>query len=221
MMNQRFNVRVQMLCAVLAISGLTALAGCYTVLKHPPTAEVADGGEGQRDCYSCHGPGGGALAYDPLHTPGYDYYSDNWYGFYAYPWWWRDYWQDDIYAHGSTVGSGGQPKLWDDDDESRRRLWGRGSEFLPPSLPPIYGAPTSDLPRGVPTSSQPPPPSGGKEEGRTAKDGARTAPPTPVAPPAPPQSPPPTSERKAKDAESKPPPQKKDQDQKKDDGGGS
>ena len=90
-MNQRLNVRVQSLSVVLAISGLTALAGCYTVMKHPPTAEVADGGEGRRDCYSCHGPGGGALAYDPLHTPGFNYYPDSWYGFYAYPWWWRDY----------------------------------------------------------------------------------------------------------------------------------
>jgi len=207
-MNQRFDIRVPFLVVVLAISGLTAIAGCYTVLKHPPTAAVADGGEGQRDCYSCHGPGGGALAYDPLHSPAYDYYPDTWYGYYAYPWWWRDYWQDDIYDHGSNVGSGGQPKLWDGDDESRRRLWGRGSEFLPPPLPPINAAPIVDLPRGTPASTPPPPTDqGGQQSGRSIKEGDKPPPPNPV--------------DADKDSRSKDRRESKDSDTKKDKDGGS
>lgn len=98
---------------VVGVAVAAALAGCYTVLKHPGTSMVADGGEGERDCYSCHGPNGVAHAYDPLYSPAFDYYPDTWYGYYAYPWWWRDYWHDDLYGQG---GGGGQARDTRDDD---------------------------------------------------------------------------------------------------------
>lgn len=220
-MNQRIGIQVRMLIVVLAISGLTALAGCYTVLKHPPTAEVADSGEGQRDCYSCHGPGGAALAYDPLHAPGFDYYPDTWYGYYAYPWWWRDYWQDDIYDHGSNVGSGGRPGLWDGDNDSSRRLWGRGSAFLPPALPPINAGPTFELPRRDPASTQPPPINpDAQQPGRTIKEGV-SPPPAPAPPPAAAPPPKPVETNEDKDDGSKSRREAKESDRKQDGGGGS
>lgn len=175
------------LALVLSIAGLTVLAGCYTVLKHPPTAEVADGGEMARDCYSCHGPAGPASPYDPLHTPGFDYYPDAWYGFYAYPWWWRDYWHDDIYGYGGSPGAG---QVVAEDDE-RRYLWGRGGSYTPPSLPPIFTAPPVAAPGGPGPGAggtPPPPTESNQQEGRTMKGsgtGTGTGTGAPPPPPAP------------------------------------
>jgi hypothetical protein len=175
------------LTLVLAFAGLSVLAGCYTVLKHPRTAEVVDGGEMARDCYSCHGPAGPASPFDPLYTPGFDYYPDAWYGYYAYPWWWRDYWHDDIYGHG---GSGGG--IADIDDDGRRYLWGRGGSYSPPSLPPVYSAPGLAAPGAGPGAgsgggSAPPPAQSDQQPGRTMKNsdagtGTGTGTPPPPAP---------------------------------------
>lgn len=174
------------LALVLSVAGLTAMAGCYTVLKHPRTAEVVDGGEMARDCYSCHGPAGPASPFDPLYTPGFDYYPDAWYGFYAYPWWWRDYWHDDIYGHGGSPGG-----VAGTEDDERRHLWGRGGSYSPPSLPPVYIGPPVAAPGPGPGSgsggSTPPPAESSQQPGRTMKksgdDAGSSAPPPP--PPAP------------------------------------
>lgn len=158
---------------LLAMAAATALAGCYTVLKHPATSLVADGGEGERDCYSCHGPGGAAQPYDPLAAPTFDYYPDDWYGYYAYPWWWREYWHDDVYGHSGGGGSSSGVA----EDDSRRHLWGRGAAFVPPALPPVYDAPpASPAPTGQP-ADQPQTPATGQQPGRTMKDPPATPPP--------------------------------------------
>jgi hypothetical protein len=220
-MNQQFDSRIRILLVMLAVSAYATLAGCYTVIKHPPTAEVADGGEARTDCYSCHGPGGDALAYDPLYAPGFDYYPDSWYGYYAYPWWWREFWHDDIYDHGSNVGSGGGPALWDD-DLSRRRLWGRGPEYMPPQLPPLVGAPSAPAAPGSPAEVTQPPKSGGQQQpGRSMKNDDGDKPiPNPTPGPTPPPTPTPTPSRETKQEPSKDKPPEK-QGNRKDDGGGS
>jgi hypothetical protein len=225
-MNQRHDNRIRTLALIVGVAAYSTLAGCYTVLKHPATAEVVDGGEARRDCYSCHGPGGNALAYDPLYTPGFDYYPDSWYGFYAYPWWYREFWHDDIYDHGSNVGSGGGPGLWDD-DPARRRLWGRGSEeYMPPQLPPIIATPPVQAAPGSPAATPPPASNGGQQPGRSMKggdDGGKPIPnptPGPTPPPTPTPTPAPTPERERKDEPAKKTPPPKDRDRK-DDGSGS
>jgi hypothetical protein len=156
---------------VLATAGTAALGGCYTVLKHPPTAEVADGGENRRDCYDCHGGEGPAFAYDPMAVHGFDYLADNWYPWYAYPWWYRDYWYWDRYEHAGDnyPGYGDEEVQVPDLDEGRRHLWGRGVGYAPPSVPPLVGAPPPPGSGGGGTN-----PSGKKEEenGRTMKTGS-------------------------------------------------
>jgi len=170
------NPRRSALLGVLAIGAATALAGCYTVLRHPPTAEVAEDTGSRRDCYECHGPGGTAHLYDPLAVEGFDYFNDYWFPYYAYPWWYRDYWYSDQYDHadgGGGGGGGGGIGSTADNDDSRRHLWGRGSVYGPPSLPGLISQPS--LPQ-VPTTSQPPPtpPTPPKEEESQGQQPGRT-----------------------------------------------
>jgi hypothetical protein len=177
---------------VIAVAAATALAGCYTVLKHPPTLNLAGGADsGVGDCYQCHSTEGPAHAYDPLFAAGFDYFNDYWYPFYAYPWWYREYWYHDRYDHAGGGGGAGSDNPIPQEKDSRRRLWGRGGSFVsPPSLPPPYAAPAPGLPAGStgtppPGGSQPPQPETGQQPGRTMKD---EAPPPSTPPPPPPNS---------------------------------
>jgi hypothetical protein len=201
------NPRNSAFLLVVAISVSSALAGCYTVLKHPPTADLygdtAVGHEDRRDCFDCHSADGPAFAYDPLAAVGFDYFNDYWYPFYAYPWWYRDYWYYDRFdnAGGGSGGSGGGGGAAGTDD-SRRHLWGRGTNYGPPSLPPIYIAPSAPAaPTGPASGGAPGQPETGQQPGRTMKDGTST-PPSPS-----------SGSDKKKDAEE----DKKERDSKKDD----
>jgi hypothetical protein len=67
---------------MLLVCIAAALAGCYTVLKHPP----ADDGSEQTDfsrCSQCHESYYHFSPYEPL-------YSDVWWDYYALPWWYDE-----------------------------------------------------------------------------------------------------------------------------------
>jgi hypothetical protein len=169
LMRSTANPQRSAILVVLAVALGSALAGCYTVLKHPPTAEVLDGGEARRDCFDCHGAGGPAHAYDPMFTYGFDYLDDDWYPWYAYPWWYRDYWYWDRYEHGHDGGSGGNSgggSVAGDDDPSRRHLWGRGTVWSPPSMPAQNSGPAAPPASGT---TQPASQPNKDETGRTMK----------------------------------------------------
>jgi len=97
--------------SLLAASLLTSLltAGCYTVLKHPPSADLVDEERGtRRECYDCHD---GADAYhfqDPFSLYYYDYYSPLWYPYYARPWWYSDFWYYSAPGETRDVETGGR-----------------------------------------------------------------------------------------------------------------
>jgi hypothetical protein len=80
--------------AALAVSVLlaTALAGCYTLMRHPAPAAGAslDGGE---DCTRCHAE---QTPIDVSVYPWVEYYtySDSpWINYYGAPWWHDTYWE--------------------------------------------------------------------------------------------------------------------------------
>jgi hypothetical protein len=141
---------------VLLVAALSAAGGCYTVLKHPPSAEVADGGISQRDCFQCHSPSGPAHAYDPMFRPGFEYYSDHFFPFYSYPWWYRDYWLYDTHDYSGSSG---------DTDDSRRHLWGRGPSFSPPAPFPVGSTPGATTPPAAEAGQE----DSGQQPGRTMK----------------------------------------------------
>ncbi len=164
--------RTRTLAGVLLIASAAALGGCYTVLKHPPTAEVADGGERRRDCFDCHQDQGFAQAIDPLYAPAFDYYNDNYYPYYAYPWWYRQFWY-----YGDSGGSGGGGGSYSGGAGNRnddvRHVWGRGISTAP-TPPPVYTSPGPG-PSGPGSSSNPPggtPDTPGQQPGRTMKKGS-------------------------------------------------
>lgn len=164
---------------VAAYTLASFLGGCYTVLKHPVAEVAGPSNFASGNCYECHSDHGPASPYDPMHVPGFDYYGDALYGYYAYPWWQRDVWYEDRYGYGGWRDSLGYQIPAE--SGSRTNLWGRGS-FAPPPLPPTYTV----GPGGGPTGATPPASGGGatpddgsgQQEGRTMKH--------PQAPPPPP-----------------------------------
>lgn len=172
-----------LLALVVTTVAIAVFGGCYTVLKHPQS-DVTHTDFARRDCYDCHRTDGPAHAYDPLASPAFNYYDDALFGYYAYPWWHRNYWYSDDYGYG---GGGFRDSLGfrvPYDDGSRRHLWGRGGESPTPLMPPIFGGPSGGgtaAPGGTTNPSGTPPT---VQDGRTLKPGAAPVPPT--APPAPP-----------------------------------
>lgn len=176
--------------AVVALFiGASVLGGCYTVLKHPTTEVTGHGDFAGRNCYSCHDGSGSALDYDPMHVPAFDYYTDSWYGFYAYPWWHRDIWHEDRYGYGGWRDSlGYQVPV---DTGSRMNLWGRGTS-APPPLPPLLPG----SPGGGHGGSAPPAEGGGTttEDGKGPQKGRTMKRPVTPTPAEPPPTPPPATD---------------------------
>lgn len=166
------------LAVLFVAAGLSGVCGCYTVLKHPAAGDidVTGGGEDRRDCYDCHRADGPAHAYDPLYTPGFGYYGDSWYPYYAYPWWYRDFWYWDQYHHNTGGGGGaadGGTLPTDGRDSSRRHLWGRGTSWGAPSFPNVMGQPGTPPASAAPTDPAASTKDDG-QEGRTMKGGSGT-----------------------------------------------
>lgn len=87
--------RVRALVGLLALClGVSVLAGCYTALRHPVSAEIPDDyGYGDRSCYDCHDE---AAFYHSFYGVYFDYYYDSpWFGYYSDPWWYDSYWSGD------------------------------------------------------------------------------------------------------------------------------
>lgn len=194
-----------LMALVVATTAMAVLGGCYTVMKHPQT-DVTHSDFAHQDCYDCHRADGPAHAYDPLAAPGFSYYDDALFGYYAYPWWHRNYWYSDDYGYGGG-GGGFRDSLGfrvPTDDGARRYLWGRGGEAAPPLMPPVYGGVggggggNASPGGGTDPTSTPPP----VQDGRTMKPEtgpSTTTPPPPPAPPAPPATPPAKNDKKKDD----------------------
>ena len=116
--------RVHVLALLLAAAVLAG-AGCYTVLRHPNTYDLADESQEQKSCADCHADAD-LYHYTDAHGWGwYNYYPAPWAVYYQSPWWYEDYW---YYTPNS--GDPGSPAVTDE-----RNLWGRSpgveSDFLP------------------------------------------------------------------------------------------
>lgn len=72
--------------------GVCLLAGCYTTLRHPMTADLpGDYSYQEKSCYDCHDE---AAFYHSNYGVYFDYYNDSpWFGYYSDPWWYGTYWQ--------------------------------------------------------------------------------------------------------------------------------
>jgi hypothetical protein len=121
-------------------------AGCYTVLKHPNSADLVDESNGaRRECYDCHA---GADAYhfeDPFFVPSYRYYPSSWYDYYARPWWYSDFWYENHPGESPSV------------DTEGRHLWTRPTPGAPANgdLPPVIGpAPQVSSSGGAPPKTE-------------------------------------------------------------------
>ena len=91
--------------------GVCVLAGCYTTLRHPVTADLPDDYTyHEKSCYDCHDE---ASFYHAQYGVYYNYYGDPWFGYYSDPWWYDTYWHDDAPL----------PRTHRSDD---RHQWGRG-----------------------------------------------------------------------------------------------
>jgi hypothetical protein len=103
-------------CAIAAM--IVALAGCYTLLKHPRFETEDSHGEAASatrityadDCASCHESNAYVAAHGYEASPTHAY--DRWYHYYEYPWW--------ISYYGADRGRGN-----DGDRESSQRPFGR------------------------------------------------------------------------------------------------
>ncbi|MBK7092159.1 MAG: hypothetical protein IPH59_10675 [bacterium] len=135
--------------AALIAAAITS-AGCYTIIKHPTmTATHSDEGEGtsetythveaDRDCMRCHTDYGTyPYGYYYGYYPDYYWSNPNWGSYYAYPWWWEDYYDNDKIV-ADTVDQIARP-------EQRRGLtppYSRGVDpiFNPPPTLPTPGTP--------------------------------------------------------------------------------
>lgn len=105
--------RVRALLGLLALClGVFVLAGCYTTLRHPITADLPDDYTyREKSCYDCHDE---AAFYHAQYGVYYDYYGDPWFGYYSDPWWYDTYW----YGGGAPL-----PRV---DKSKDRHQWGRG-----------------------------------------------------------------------------------------------
>lgn len=94
--------------------GVFVLAGCYTTLRHPVSAEVPTEYEyNDRNCYDCNDE---AAFYHSFYGVYFDYYYDSpWFGYYSDPWWYDAYWRDD--------GDRSAPRL----STKERHNWRRGA----------------------------------------------------------------------------------------------
>ena len=103
--------------ALLALAafcfGVSALAGCFTTLRHPATADLPDDYTYEdKSCYDCHEE---APFYHSYYGVYFDYYNDSpWFGYYSDPWWYDSYW------HGGR--DGGEVQY----DSDERHQWKRG-----------------------------------------------------------------------------------------------
>lgn len=80
--DRKMNYCTRTIRSTLLVCIAVSLAGCYTVLKHPP----ADDGSEQTDfsrCSQCHESYYHFSPYEPL-------YSDVWWDYYALPWWYDE-----------------------------------------------------------------------------------------------------------------------------------
>jgi hypothetical protein len=146
--------RVRALFGLLALClGVCVLAGCYTTLRHPVTADLPnDYSYSEKSCYECHDE---ASFYHAQYGVYYNYYSDPWFGYYSDPWWYDTYWYDD---HAQLPGAS-KP-----DD---RRQWGRG---IPSGAPRGgSGADSPYLREGYSNSSKPSEPSKKAEKPKEQK----------------------------------------------------
>jgi hypothetical protein len=86
--------RVRALVGLLAFClGVFVLAGCYTTLRHPVSADFPDDYDysyHEKSCYDCHDE---AAFYHAQYGVYFDYYYDSpWFGYYSDPWWYDGYW---------------------------------------------------------------------------------------------------------------------------------
>ncbi|HEX9751176.1 MAG TPA: hypothetical protein VGB22_07840 [candidate division Zixibacteria bacterium] len=148
------------LCAApLTLVAVFGLFGCYTVLKHPITAQ--EGPERsphpqeyyRQNCVDCHAdyneyPYGYFYGEYPEHYFEYP----RWGHYYAYPWWWDHYWYGD--SPDESV------------DGEQGPMAPRRGGMLPPY---IHGAPATNTgglgARGSSSGAGTPPPKGGTETG--------------------------------------------------------
>jgi hypothetical protein len=150
---------------VVLIGALITVHGCYTIIKHPSVMQtddeaVAEHANGNRDCVSCHQdyhqyPYGYYYGYYP------NYYWDynRWGQYYAYPWWWDTYYDNDNSGGGTPVEPGLKP--------------GKQRGIEPPysnPLPPILSKDSLGVPIYTPTTPTTPVitnPGGGTTTGGT------------------------------------------------------
>ena len=89
----------------LLVAGAFVLAliapGCYTVVSHPKDERGYTASQ-RSDCLKCHGDYS-EYPYGYYYSPYPDYWWDyDKYGmYYAYPWWWSYYHQDEMAGHGT------------------------------------------------------------------------------------------------------------------------
>jgi len=100
------NIRKLTRWAPLLVVALSfVIVGCYTILKHPVTAE--EGPQGQyseshpqeyyrQNCIECHADYS-EYPYGYFYGDYPDYYFEypRWGYYYAYPWWWDQHWYDE------------------------------------------------------------------------------------------------------------------------------
>ncbi len=128
--------------------------GCYTVLKHPEGAVMADEYQQRRSCGDCH-QASWFYHQDPYWYGGYyygTYHPYSWYDYYGRPWWYDDYW---YYS-----GREGEPV-----ERGTRHMWSPPS-LRPPeqiNIPPALKVPESKQ-QGSSTQQTPPEDSKKKEQ---------------------------------------------------------
>lgn len=100
----------------LVLVAVFGIVGCFTVLKHPVTAQ--EGPERvehpqeyyRQNCLDCH-EDYATYPYGYFYGSYPEYYFEypRWGYYYAYPWWWENHWYEDdgSYNHGEVEGARG------------------------------------------------------------------------------------------------------------------
>ena len=135
--------------AILLVAVILAGAGCYTVLRHPHTYDLADEYSEQKACADCHADADLYHYTSGLGSGWYDYYPAPWAVYYQSPWWYEDYW----YYTPDPGRPGSQPVT------GERSLWNRGIGTDPNPLPSQGGKnidkpQAPDTPRSDPKDSE-------------------------------------------------------------------
>lgn len=103
---------------LIAIAAAFSLAGCYTMLSHPRTADPTQQ-EASGSCLACHDDDSFSAGSVPW-VGYYSYSSSPWINYYGSPWWYesRWYWDDECRDCPPEDGS-------DENTLSGRYAWGR------------------------------------------------------------------------------------------------